>query len=257
MQTGFEGNEIEFRQVGKRFQLQEGRTLREFLPALFRGKGWSAPFYALRDVSFSVSRGETLGIIGRNGSGKSTILKLIAGVMAPSEGEVRMAGRVSPLIELGAGFHPDLTGRENIHLNATILGMTAKQIRERFDEIVSFAELWDFIDTPVKRYSSGMYMRLGFSVAIHSDPEILLVDEVLSVGDAPFQDKCLDKMHDFQERGSTIVLVSHAMDLVRTFCRRVLLLEGGRLVGDGSPEGITERYLDMVTPSVEMASSSQ
>lgn len=257
MQTGFEGNEIEFREVGKRFQLEEGRTLREFLPALFRGKGWSAPFYALRDVSFSVSRGETLAIIGRNGSGKSTILKLIAGVMAPSEGEIRVAGRVSPLIELGAGFHPDLTGRENIHLNATILGMSTKEIRERLDEIVDFAELREFIETPVKRYSSGMYMRLGFSVAIHSDPEILLVDEVLSVGDAAFQEKCLDKMHEFQEQGTTIVLVSHAMDLVRKFCRRVLLLEGGRLVGDGSPEGMTERYLDTVTPSVEMASSSQ
>lgn len=257
MQTGFEGNEIEFREVGKRFQLEEGRTLREFLPALFRGKGWSAPFYALRDVSFSVSRGETLAIIGRNGSGKSTILKLIAGVMAPSEGEIRVAGRVSPLIELGAGFHPDLTGRENIHLNATILGMSTKEIRERLDEIVDFAELREFIETPVKRYSSGMYMRLGFSVAIHSDPEILLVDEVLSVGDAAFQEKCLDKMHEFQEQGTTIVLVSHAMDLVRKFCQRVLLLEGGRLVGDGSPEGMTERYLETVTPSVEMASSSQ
>jgi ABC-2 type transport system ATP-binding protein len=257
LQTGFEGNEIEFGQVGKRFRLEEGRTLREFLPALFRGKGWSAPFYALRDVTFSVSRGETLGIIGRNGSGKSTILKLIAGVMAPSEGEVRVGGRVSPLIELGAGFHPDLTGRENIHLNATILGMSGKEIRKRLDEIVDFAELREFIDTPVKRYSSGMYVRLGFSVAIHSDPEILLVDEVLSVGDAPFQEKCLDKMHEFQEQGTTIVLVSHAMELVRTFCQRVLLLEGGRIVGDGSPEGMTERYLETVTPSVEMASSSQ
>src|SRR3990172_3145920 len=147
--------EIELSHVSKRFQLQEGRTLREFLPLLFKGQAWSEPFYALRDVSFSIGRGETVGIIGRNGSGKSTILKLIAGVMAPTEGEVRVAGRVSPLIELGAGFHPDLTGRENVHLNASILGMPARQIRAQFDNIVDFAELWDFIDTPVKRYSSG------------------------------------------------------------------------------------------------------
>lgn len=257
MQTGFERDEIEFRQVSKRFQLEEGRTLREFLPALFRGRGWSEPFYALRDVTFSVCRGETVGIIGRNGSGKSTVLKLIAGVMAPSEGEVRVTGRISPLIELGAGFHQDLTGRENIDLNASILGMSSKEIRERFDEIVHFAELWDFVDTPVKRYSSGMYMRLGFSVAVHSNPQILLVDEVLSVGDSAFQEKCLEKMHDFQERGITIVLVSHSMDLVRKFCQRVLLLEGGRLVGDGSPEEMTERYLEAANPSVEMVSSSQ
>jgi len=253
LQTEFEANGIEFSQVSKRFQLQEGRTLREFLPALFRGRGWSEPFYALRDVTFSIARGETVGIIGRNGSGKSTILKLIAGVMAPTEGEVWAAGRVSPLIELGAGFHPDLTGRENIDLNASILGMSGKEIRDRFDEVVSFAELWDFVDTPVKRYSSGMYMRLGFSVAIHSDPEILLVDEVLSVGDAAFQEKCLDKMHEFQERGTTIVVVSHSMDLVRDFCQRVLLLEGGRLVGDGSPREMTERYLELMRHLPEMA----
>lgn len=257
MQTGSERNEIEFWQVGKRFQLQEGLTLREFLPALFQGKGWSEPFYALRDVTFSIACGETVGIIGRNGSGKSTILKLIAGVTAPSEGDVRVAGRVSPLIEIGAGFHADLTGRENIDLNASILGMSGKEIRERFDEIVDFAELWDFVDTPVKRYSSGMYMRLGFSVAIHSNPQILLIDEVLSVGDSAFQEKCLEKMHEFQERGITIVLVSHSMDLVRNFCPRVLFLEGGHLVGDGSPEEITGRYLHTVTPSLEVASSTQ
>jgi len=251
-----EAKEIEFWRVGKRFQLQEGRTLREFVPALFQGRGWSEPFYALRDVTFSIARGETVGIIGRNGSGKSTILKLIAGVMAPSEGEVRAAGRVSPLIELGAGFHPDLTGRENVYMNACILGMSGKEIRERFDEIVDFAELWDFIETPVKRYSSGMYMRLGFSVAIHSNPEILLVDEVLSVGDVAFQKKCLDKMHEFQAQGTTIVVVSHSMALMQKFCQRVLFLEGGRLMGDGSPEEMSERYLEdgeeMVTPLAEV-----
>ena len=256
MRIESEAKEIEFWRVGKRFQLQEGRTLREFVPALFQGRGWSEPFYALRDVTFSIARGETVGIIGRNGSGKSTILKLIAGVMAPSEGEVRAAGRVSPLIELGAGFHPDLTGRENVYMNACILGMSGKEIRERFDEIVDFAELWDFIETPVKRYSSGMYMRLGFSVAIHSNPEILLVDEVLSVGDVAFQKKCLDKMHEFQAQGTTIVVVSHSMALMQKFCQRVLFLEGGRLMGDGSPEEMSERYLEdgeeMVTPLAEV-----
>ena len=254
MRTEFEVGQIEFRNVAKRFHLQEGRTLREFVPALLRGEGWSETFYALRDVTFSIGHGETYGVIGRNGSGKSTVLKLIAGVTAPSEGEVRVMGNVSPLIELGAGFHPDLTGRENIDLNAIILGMSRKEIRERYDEIVEFAELRDFIDMPVKRYSSGMYMRLGFSVAIHSDPEVLLVDEVLAVGDAAFQEKCLAKMHEFKQRGITIVFVSHSMELVRKFCERVLLLEGGRLVGDGTPEEMTERYLEMVTPSVEMAS---
>lgn len=253
MPTGFELNAIEFHRVSKRFQLQEGRTLREFVPAFLRGRGWSPPFYALRDVSFSVAQGETLGIIGRNGSGKSTALKLMAGVMVPSQGAVRVHGRVSPLIELGAGFHPDLTGRENVFLNAAILGMSSKEIQARFDEIVSFAELWDFIDTPVKRYSSGMYMRLGFSVAVHSTPDILLVDEVLAVGDATFQEKCLAKMREFQAQGVTMVLVTHALDLVRKFCQRALLLNGGHLVAEGTPEAVVQRYTEMVTHMEEMA----
>src|SRR3990170_1679127 len=210
------------------------------------GRAWSPPFYALRDVSFRVARGESLGIIGRNGSGKSTILKLIAGVMAPSEGEINVYGRVSPLIELGAGFHPDLTGRENVFLNASILGMSRKEVSARFDEIISFAELWDFVDTPVKRYSSGMYIRLGFSVAVHSYPEVLLVDEVLSVGDAFFQEKCLAKMHEFQGRGTTMVLVSHSMELVERFCERVLFVNGGHLLADGAPAEVVQRYTDLI-----------
>ena len=209
MQTAFDGPEVEFRNVSKSYALQEGRTLREFVPALLRGKGWGEQFFALRDVSFTIEHGETVGLIGRNGSGKSTALKLIAGVTAPTSGEVSVFGRISPLIELGAGFHPDLTGRENVNLNASILGMTASEVREQFDAIVDFAELREFIDTPVKRYSSGMYMRLGFAVAVHADPDVLLVDEVLSVGDTFFQEKCLDKMHEFKERGVTIVVVSH------------------------------------------------
>jgi ABC-type polysaccharide/polyol phosphate transport system ATPase subunit len=240
-------NEIEFIKVSKRFQLTEGRTLREFIPLFVRGRGFSEPFYALRDVSFSIGRGETVGIIGRNGSGKSTILKLIAGVMAPTAGEVRVYGRVSPLIELGAGFHPDLTGRENIYLNASILGMSDRQVDEQFDSIVDFAELREFIDTPVKRYSSGMYMRLGFAVAIHTQPEILLVDEVLSVGDAHFQEKCMAKMHEFQAAGATIVFVSHALDQVEKFCERVLLIDSGHLIADGPPRQVIPRYVDLVS----------
>ena len=253
MQTGSETPAIQFQRVSKRFQLQEGTTLRDFLPAVLKGQGWSEPFYALRDVTFSIARGETVGIIGRNGSGKSTILKLIAGVMAPTAGDVRVSGRVSPLIELGAGFHPDLTGRENIFLNACILGMSGKEVRERFGDIVNFAELWDFIDTPIKRYSSGMYVRLGFAVAIHSHPEILLVDEVLAVGDAHFQEKCLAKMQEFRSQDVTIVVVSHSMELVEQFCQRAMLIDGGRLVDEGAPREVIPRYLELVGHLPEMA----
>lgn len=253
MRTESSLTEIEFANVSKRFQLTEGGSLREFVPALFKGRGFTEPFYALRDVSFTINQGETVAIVGRNGSGKSTILKLIAGVMAPTTGDVRVYGRVSPLIELGAGFHPDLTGRENIHLNASILGMSAKEIKQQFQAIVDFAELWDFIDTPVKRYSSGMYIRLGFSVAVHSEPGILLVDEVLSVGDTYFQEKCLAKMHEFQTRGTTMVLVSHSMDLVQRFCERALFIHGGRLVDEGPPAEIIDEYMHMFAPPAEVA----
>jgi len=252
LQTGSRKREIEFDDVSKRFQLAEGLTLREFLPLFFKRKGFADAFYALRNVSFSIDAGEVVGIVGRNGSGKSTILKLIAGVTAPSEGEVHVMGRVSPLIELGAGFHPDLTGRENIQMNASILGMTARETRERFDDIVAFAELEEFVDTPVKRYSSGMYVRLGFSVAIHSNPEILLIDEVLSVGDAYFQEKCLVRMDEFKRSGVTIVVVSHSMELVTEFCDRVLLIEAGRITGEGAPSEMIEQYLSTAPHSVEM-----
>ncbi|GBD12176.1 Teichoic acids export ATP-binding protein TagH [bacterium HR24] len=240
---------IEFRSVSKRFRIHHHRTLREFVPALLRGEAFSEPFYALRDVSFSVAPGETVGIVGRNGSGKSTILKIIAGVTAPTAGTVTVRGRVSPLIELGAGFHPDMTGRENIFMNASILGMSNREIRERFADIVSFAELWEFIDVPVKRYSSGMYVRLGFSVAVHSDPDILLVDEVLAVGDLAFQEKCLAKMRQFQEQGVTIVLVSHSLELVNLFCHRALWLDGGRVVAEGRPAEVTQLYAESLSRS--------
>ncbi len=242
---------IEFDSVSKRFQLREGRTLREFMPAFLSGRGWSPPFYALHDVSFSVEQGETFGIIGHNGSGKSTLLKLIADVMAPSEGVVRVSGLVSPLIELGAGFHPDMTGRENIFLNASILGMPNREIGARFSDIVAFSELAEFIDTPVKRYSSGMYVRLGFAVAAHSDPDILLVDEVLAVGDAAFQQKCFGKIREFQRQGVTIVLVSHALSLVEQFCHRALLLDHGRVTAEGSPQDVVHRYRSTVDQATE------
>ncbi len=242
---------IEFDSVSKRCQLREGRTLGEFMPAFFRGRGWSPPFYALHDVSFSIEQGETFGIIGHNGSGKSTLLKLIADVMAPSEGVVRVSGLVSPLIELGAGFHPDMTGRENIFLNASILGMPNREIGARFSDIVAFSELAEFIDTPVKRYSSGMYVRLGFAVAAHSDPDILLVDEVLAVGDAAFQQKCFGKIREFQRQGVTIVLVSHALSLVEEFCHRALLLDHGRVTAEGSPQDVVHRYRATVDQATE------
>jgi ABC-2 type transport system ATP-binding protein len=246
LQTEYNTREIEFWHVSKRFVLEEGRTLREFFPALLRGQAYSEPFYALRDVSFSMNRGETVGLIGRNGSGKSTALKLMAGVMAPTEGEVRVLGRVSPLIELGAGFHPDLTGRENVHLNACILGMSNKEIREEFESIVDFAELWEFIDTPIKRYSSGMQMRLGFAVAVHSQPDVLLVDEVLSVGDAFFQKKCLEKMYEFQKLGTTIVVVSHALVLIQQFCQRAIWMDHGSVVAQGPTQDIVAEYVRTV-----------
>lgn len=241
---------IEFHNVTKRFQLRES-SLREFLPSFFDKREAAPPFYALRDVSFTLNRGETVGIIGRNGSGKSTALKLIAGVMAPTDGTVLVGGRVSPLIELGAGFHPDLTGRENVHLNGSILGLSDREIDDQFSSIVEFAELQEFIDMPVKRYSSGMYVRLGFAVAVHSNPEILLVDEVLSVGDAFFQDKCQQRMHDFKNRGVTIVLVSHSADTITSFCDRALSLDHGALVADGPAKQVVDDYMATVPHHVE------
>jgi ABC-2 type transport system ATP-binding protein len=233
---------VRFDGVSKRFRRQEGVTLKEFVPALLRGQGWSAAFYALHQVTFSIRRGETLGLLGRNGSGKTTILRLIGGVMVPTRGEVWVRGRVSPLLELGAGFHPDLTGGENIFLNASLLGMTNQQVRDRFEDIVDFAELWDFVTMPVKHYSSGMYLRLAFAIAVHSDPDILLMDDTLAVGDAPFQDKCFERLLAFQRRGVTIVLVSHMPDVLRHFCHDVLLLDSGSVVAQGRADAVLEEY---------------
>lgn len=200
--------------------------------------------WALRDVSFDVRRGETVGIIGRNGAGKSTLLKLLSRVTWPTEGEIRLYGRIGSLLEVGTGFHPELTGRENVYLNGTILGMRRHEIDRRFDEIVAFAEIERFLDTPVKRYSSGMYVRLAFAVAAHLDPEILVVDEVLAVGDAAFQRKCLGKMGEVaREEGRAVLFVSHNMVAITALCARGILLEGGRVTADGATAPVVQRYL--------------
>jgi len=200
-------------------------------------------FTALSNVNVSVPRGQTLGVIGRNGSGKSTMLKLVAGITKPTSGSVRVNGRISALIELGAGFHPEISGRENVFINGIMLGLTKREVTQRFDEIVEFAELEEFIDAPVKNYSSGMYMRLGFAVAIHVDPEVLLVDEVLAVGDEGFTHKCLDKFAEFKRRGKTILLVTHSLGLVERFCDEALWLDAGRIKGSGDPKRIVGAYL--------------
>ncbi len=198
---------------------------------------------ALRGVSFSVPKGCTYGIIGRNGSGKSTLLKCVAGITRPNEGTIRVDGRISALIELGAGFHPEISGRENVFINGIMLGLPKREIHRRFDEIVDFAELKEFIDAPVKTYSSGMYMRLGFAVAIHVDPDVLLIDEVLAVGDQAFTVKCLDKFAEFRRRNKTILLVTHSLDLVEQFCDRALWLDRGRTRAEGEPKRVVASYL--------------
>jgi lipopolysaccharide transport system ATP-binding protein len=246
---------LEMDHTAKKFRKGEVfDSLRDLIPALsgkaFRRKKMSLAereFWALKDVSFQVAGGEAFGIIGPNGAGKSTILKLLCRVMKPTEGRIVVNGTMSALIEVGAGFHPDLTGRENIFLNGTILGMKKEQIKKRFDEIVEFSGLADFIDTPVKRYSSGMYARLGFSVAAHVDPDILIVDEVLSVGDHLFQVKCGQKMKQIKEgAGATIIFVSHNLRAVAELCDRVLLLERGECVQMGPPGEVINAYLNRI-----------
>ncbi|PYQ07167.1 MAG: hypothetical protein DMF83_10395 [Acidobacteria bacterium] len=208
-------------------------------------------FTALDGVSFEVPRGTTFGVIGENGSGKSTLLKLLAGITKPTRGALRVAGRISALIELGAGFHPEISGRENVAINGIMLGLTRREVDERFDEIVDFAELREFIDAPVKTYSSGMYMRLGFSVAIHVDPDVLLIDEVLAVGDESFTRKCLDKIGEFRRRGRTIVLVTHSLGLVEKMCDEALWLRHGRQAGIGDPKRVVDAYLTYVAGGEE------
>lgn len=205
-------------------------------------------FWALKDVSFEIQQGEKVGIIGRNGAGKSTLLKIFSRITEPTEGRVTLRGQVASLLEVGTGFHPELTGRENIFLNGAILGMSKAEIVRKFDDIVNFAEVEKFLDTPVKRYSSGMYVRLAFAVAAHLEPEILIVDEVLAVGDATFQNKCLDKMESVAREGRTVLVVSHNMATIQKLCSRALLLQKGKLVFDGEPDAAIRRYIGADQP---------
>lgn len=240
------GAAVSMENVSKRFILQHHKA-RSFQDALVnfvhRRNDSAEEFWALRDVSLEVNPGETLGIIGENGSGKSTILKLVTSIFEPTTGKVTVNGRISALIEVGAGFHPDLTGRENIYLNGAILGLSRKEMDARFDEIVAFSELERFIDTPVKHYSSGMYIRLGFSVATSVDPDILIIDEVLAVGDEVFQRKCLDRITDFRRRGKTIIFVSHGLAAVEFLCERVAWIDHGVIQQQGASVPVIRGYM--------------
>lgn len=255
-QAGAAQKVIKFSNVSKRFTLhhERPRSFQDMVVSLFglrspsrRGVAMPRPatedFWALREVNFGIYAGEAVGIIGENGSGKSTTLKLISRILEPTSGSVSVRGKVSALLELGTGFHPELTGRENIYLNGSLLGLSRKEMTNRYDSIVEFAELGEFIDTPIKHYSSGMVMRLGFAVAINVDPDILLTDEVLAVGDEAFQRKCLDYISHLRRNGVTIVFVSHALEAVRSLCQRVIWLDHGRLVEDGPAGEVIDRYL--------------
>ena len=235
---------IRLTDVVQRFRVIRERpdTLREIFAKFHRRRTTYHDFEAVKHVSFEVPRGATVGIIGRNGSGKSTLLKIIAGVYTASAGEVSVGGSVAPLIELGAGFHHELTGRENILINGLLLGLSKQQIKQREESIIEFSEIGEFIDAPVKQYSSGMYMRLAFAVATEVDPDILLIDEILGVGDAGFQEKCFDCLQQFRGRGKTILFVSHNMASVRRFCDRVLLMVKGELLADGPTDLVISQY---------------
>ena len=253
---------IEIKNVGKKYNITHQRvgyiTLRDILANIIRSPlqfakrkakqitGFAAKeeFWALKDINFSVNEGTVVGIIGPNGAGKSTLLKILTGITPPTEGEIKMRGKVASLLEVGTGFHPELTGRENIFLNGAILGMTRKEIMRKFDEIVSFSGIEKFLDTPVKYYSSGMYVRLAFSVAAHMEPDILLVDEVLAVGDAEFQKKCLGKMEEVTKKsGRTILFVSHNMAAIQSLCKKCILLEKGKIKSMGNTEDVVNQYL--------------
>jgi len=249
-------NAIELVHVSKIYRRYSGRRFATLKSALLqrsvlRDLRPSDTFPALSDVSLTVPKGSTYGVIGPNGSGKSTALKLVAGITKPTSGTVTVDGRISALIELGAGFHPEISGRENVYINGIMLGLTRREIQDRFAEIVEFAELQQFIDAPVKTYSSGMYMRLGFAVAIHVNPDVLLVDEVLAVGDEGFTHKCLDKFAEFRRRGKTILLVTHSLALVERFCDEAVWLDAGRLSDHGDPKRVVDAYLTAVEHTEE------
>ena len=224
---------IRVKDVSKRFVIRKDKSLKERLVNFGRSRKFKEDFWALKAVDLEITAGTTIGLVGANGSGKSTLLKAIGGIIQPTSGFVERRGRLAALLELGAGFHPDLTGRDNVYLNASILGLSRKQVDQYFDSIVDFSEIGEFIDTQVKFYSSGMYVRLAFAIAVHVDPDILLVDEVLAVGDEPFQKKCMDKIREFQEEGRTIVLVSHSAAQIKELCDRVVVLSHGDVTFDG------------------------
>ena len=234
---------IQIENISKQFVLRHSRSLKETAVWLLKGRKGelSEKFHALKDVQLTIDQGQTVALLGFNGSGKSTLLKHISGVMLPDSGTVRTRGRVAGLIEVGAGFHPDLTGRDNVFLNAAILGMSEEEIKERFDSIIEFSEIGQFIDTEVKFYSSGMYLRLAFSVAVHTNPEVFLIDEILAVGDEPFQRKCINKIQDLARDGKTLVVVSHDLDLVSRICDRGIVLQHGNVVFDGPIEEAVSR----------------
>jgi ABC-2 type transport system ATP-binding protein len=238
---------IKAENVSKVYNLQKQKTFKEFLPALFSGRDTRIKLHALKQVEFEVKRGESLAIMGRNGSGKSTLLKLIAGVTKPSDGRITVLGNVAPLIELGAGFHPELTGRENVYLNGSILGFKKKEMDRLYHGIVEFSELREFMDQPVKFYSSGMYMRLAFSVAVAETPDILLVDEILAVGDDNFRKKCLNRIREFQKRGATMVMVTHSLDQMEEYCNKGLLLENGKKEFYGDIKDVVNKYRESLT----------
>ena len=235
---------IRLENITQRFRVIQERpdTLRELFSTFFRHESTYHDFDAVKNVSFEVSKGQMLGLIGRNGSGKSTLLKIIAGVYRPTAGTVQVKGSVAPLIELGAGFHHELTGRENILINGLLMGYSKREMQQREERIIDFADIGDFIDSPVKQYSSGMYMRLAFSVATEIDPEILLIDEILAVGDAPFRQKCFERLQAFRDAGKTIVFVTHSMEQVKAHCDRAILIERGSIMAAGLPREVVSIY---------------
>ncbi|WIE53561.1 ABC transporter ATP-binding protein [Curtobacterium sp. MCBD17_003] len=238
---------VSIRNVSKRFVIRKDNSLKERIVTLGRaGRRHSENFWALKDVNLDIPAGTTIGLLGPNGSGKSTLLKVIGGILEPSTGSVARRGRLAALIELGAGFHPDLTGRENVFLNAAILGLTQEEAEEKFDDILRFSGIGEFIDTQVKFYSSGMYVRLAFAVAIHTDPDVLLVDEVLAVGDEQFQKKCLDKIREFQQQGRTIILVSHSLGQVQELCDHAVVLHHGEVKFQGSARHAVKNFREIL-----------
>lgn len=239
---------IRFNNVSKRFKInadQSDSVLDTIISSFSRSKkGEDHYLLAVQESTFDILPGECVGLVGRNGSGKSTMLKLAAGIIRPTMGRVEIRGRLSALLELGAGFHPELTGRENISLNASILGLNNTEIAQKYDDIVTFSELGEFVNMPVKHYSSGMYMRLGFSVAVHVDPDILLIDEILAVGDQSFQDKCIERLHQLRDEGTTVIFVSHNLETVRSLCSRIIWIDSGRSIADGPADEILQRYVE-------------